>query len=312
MKRISALLLFGMFSILLITMGACESHTKEIATLYPEDPEIENHNYSPTTFPQDTTQLWIGEGAMDRDTVFIAADGGPKNQLDYDFNGKTQWTYVPGFKNYIFVNVHQSSTYNPEIFNWTKEFTLEDGIREVDNSSEMLYRAIKYFKDRNKYVIVVGHSYGAFVIPHYLATRPSLADTYLVTGGRLIADSLQTFYQLKGFNSGFEEDGKTLRVPDTLAERNPYRSERYYQIRQAKEMLKGGLSIRNFVEELDTVDLRNFHFFYGLKDQNVGVPYPAEIEFLKAKGAKVFGVDSNHYNIYREVINMLEDGTISF
>lgn len=293
--------------LLIIIVHSCNTTKKDISENLKGQT---NYNYSPTVFLKDTTTLWIGEGSIESDTVLIAADGGPKNQLDYAYNGKTQWTYLPGFKNYYFANVHQSSTYNQDIFNWKNDFTLEDGIREVDNSSEMLYRTIKYFKDRNKYVIVVGHSYSAFVIPHYLATRPSLADTYLITGGRLIADSLQTFYQLKGFNSGFEEDGKTLRIPDTMAKRNPNRSDRYYKIRQAKEMLKGGLSIHDFTKGLDTVDLTNLFFFYGLKDQNVGVPYDKELKFLQEKGAKVYGVDTDHYNIWKRVIDSARARTI--
>lgn len=297
-------------SLFFVFVFGCNNDTQDLAISDTTSNFDESTNYKPTILPVDTTKLWVGEGPMTRDTVLIAADGGPKNQLDYASNGKTQWTYLPGFKNYIFANVHQSSTFNPDIFDWNYEFTLEDGKREVDNSSEMLYRTIKYFKDRNKYVIVIGHSYSAFVIPHYLATRPSLADTYLVTGGRLIADSLQTFYQLKGFNSGFAEDGKTLEIPDTLAERNPFRSNRYYKIRQAKEMLKGGLSIHDFTRELQDVDLTNLHFFYGLKDQNVGLPYDKELEFLKSKGAKVYGVDTDHYNVWKRVIDSLRASTL--
>jgi len=309
MKRTSLLWLLTASISLNLCLG-CKSETKELATFEAPENNLKLTNYPQTILPKDTTQLWVGEGSMDRDTVFIAADGGPINHLGYMSNGKTQWTYVPGFKNYIFANVHQASTYNPEIFNWKNEFTLKDGIREVDNSSEILYRTIKYFKDRKKYVIVVGNSYSAFVIPHYLATRPSLADTYLITGGRLTADSLQTYFQLKGFNSGFEEDGKTLIIPDTLAEPNPYRSEKYYQIRQAKEMLKAGLSIHDFTEELVDVDLSNFHFFYGLKDENVGVPTQKELDFLSSKKAKIYAIDTDHYNIWKRVIDFLRAGTL--
>ncbi|TMM52179.1 hypothetical protein FEE95_21055 [Maribacter algarum] len=272
---------------------------------------IKEVNYSPTVFPEDTTKLWMSEGSIANDTVLIMGDGGPTNQLGYDYNGKIDWMYLNSFKNYHFVSLHQSSTYNPDIFNWQKSFTLEDGIKEIDNSSEMMYRAIKYFKDRNKYVVVAGHSYSAFVVPHYIATRPSLADKYFMISGRLNADSLQTFFQLKGHNSKFEKDGKTLREPDTTRAR-PSRTERYYKIRKASEMLKAGLGIRKFTEELKTKDLSNLVVFYGKRDQNVGALSEVEIRFLKSKNAKVMSFGTDHYGVTREIIDLMDGGKLSF
>jgi len=292
---------------LTIASGFTEKRTTPIH----EKIRYQEGNYPPTIFPQDTTKLWMSEGAIENDTVLIMGDGGPSNQLGYDYNGKTDWMYLNSFKNYYFVSLHQSSTYNPNIFNWQKSFTLEDGIREINNSSEMMYRAIKYFKDRNKYVVVAGHSYSAFIIPHYIATRPSLADKYFMISGRLNADSLQTFYQLKGFNSKFEKDGKTLIEPDTTRSR-PSRTERYYKIRKASEMLKAGLGVRKFTEELKNKDLSNLVVFYGKRDQNVGALSEEEIRFLKSKNAKVMSFNTDHYGVTRPIIDLMDGGKLSF
>ena len=262
--------------------------------------------------PADTTQLWLSEGSIEKDTILIMGDGGPQNQLNYEYNGKVDWSYLNNFKNYYFVSLHQSSTYNPEIFNWKNSFTLEDGKYEIDNSSEIMYRAIKYFKNRGKYVVVVGHSYSAFIIPHYLATRPSLADSYYMIAGRLNADTLQTFYQLKGYNSKFEEDGKTLIEPDTTRGKHPFRTERYFKIRQASEMLKAGLGIRKFTEELKDKDISNLVVCYGKKDRNVGALSDEEIQFLKKKKARVYGFNTGHHGITRHIIDSLEAGSMSF
>ena len=172
--------------------------------------EAENyHQYQATIFPKDTSRLWIGDGNINLDTVLIVGEGGPKRYLDFESNGRVYWEYLSNQDHYYLAVVHQSSTYNSTIFSAT-DFTLEDALNEVDNTSEILFIAIKYFKDRGKYVVVIGHSYSAFVIPHYLSTRPSLADKYLITGGRFDANLEQTAYQLKGLNSGFEEDGTTF------------------------------------------------------------------------------------------------------
>jgi len=301
--------LLGCFGILMFHFSCQKkSHSPENTVPQP----IVDTNYTPTVMPQDTTKLWLSEGNIENDTVLIMGDGGPQNQLNFEYSGKVDWSYLNTFKNYYFVSLHQSSTYNPDIFNWKESFTLEDGIKEIDNSSEMMYRAIKYFKDRNKYVVVAGHSYSAFIIPHYLATHPSLADRYFMIAGRLDADSLQTFYQLKGFNSKFEEDGKTLVEPDTTRGKNPYRTERYFKIRKASEMLKSGLGIRKFTEELADKNLENLVVCYGKKDRNVGALSDSEIEFLLSKNAKVYGFDTGHHGITRHIIDSLDLGRMKF
>jgi hypothetical protein len=293
-------------SILLSLVASCSIDKKEIK------PTKENANYAPTILPKDTTKLWMSEGSIKSDTILILGDGGPKNQLDYEFNGKISMRYLPNFKNYFVVNLHQSSTYNKEIFNWKEGFTLEMAKKEVENSSEMLYRTIKYFKDRNKYVVVIGHSYSAFIIPNYLATKPSLADTYITTGGRVKADSLQTVYQLKNINTMFQEDGTKIMIPDENRPPNPYLTKRYYQVRQAKNLLKAAIGQIDYTKELKDKKLSNWYFIYGNKDRNVGVPKTEELEFLKSKKVKVFEIDSDHYNIYRGFVDYVKDGTIKF
>ncbi|MEM6377899.1 MAG: hypothetical protein AAF705_06785 [Bacteroidota bacterium] len=263
--------------------------------------------YQATVFPQDTSQLWIGDGDINRDTVLIVGEGGPKRHLDFESNGRVYWEYLPNQDHYYIAVVHQSSTYNSTIFGAT-DFTLEDAFKEVDNTSEILFRAIKYFKNRGKYVVVLGHSYSAFVIPHYLSTRPSLADKYLITGGRLDANLEQTALQLKGLNSGFEEDGKTLIKPK--AKPNPYRRARYKTIRKNKELLKYALGKTRYTEALKDIDLSNLIFYYGTKDQNVGVLSSKERTFLKAKNATLVGVETDHYNIWKRVIDAFDEGRL--
>ncbi|RZN81417.1 MAG: hypothetical protein EVB11_10255 [Winogradskyella sp.] len=266
-------------------------------------------DYIPTSLPKDTTKLWIEDSNIEKDTVLIVGEGGPKGSLDFQSNGRIYWEYLNNYNNYKTLVIHQSSTYNPTIFN-AKKFTLADGYKEADISAEILYRAIKYYKNRNKYVIVAGHSYSAFIIPYYIASRPSLADKYLITGGRLNADSIQTYYQLKGYNSGFKDDGKTLIIPDTTLPRKQYRTERYFKIRNVKEMLKAGIGNYKFTDKLKDKDLSNIIFFYGKYDENVGALSKLEIDFLESKNVKVFGVETNHYRIWQRVIDSARAGKI--
>ncbi|MEO0339265.1 MAG: hypothetical protein AAF242_08615 [Bacteroidota bacterium] len=265
--------------------------------------------YSPSYFTTDTTQLFVTSGDPSKDTVLIVGEGGPKFSLDFEASGRVYWEYLSNNKNYHYAVLHQSSTYNKSIFN-ASDFDLQDAYAEVDNSSEIMYRAIKYYKDRGKYVVVFGHSYSAWIIPHYLATRPSLADKYVITGGRLNADPVQTAYQLKGINTGFAEDGKTLELPDENQKQNPYRTDRYWQIRKTKELLKYAIGKPRYTEELADQDLSKLIFCFGYYDQNVGALSEEEIAFLKAKNAQVLGVETGHYEIWKRVIDAFERGDI--
>jgi hypothetical protein len=290
-------------SIVLILILSCSKQEEtKIAIIKKED-------YIPTKFPVDTTKLWISNGLIDKDTVLIVGEGGPKNNLDFESNGRVYWEYLPNYKNYNIVVIHQSSSYNKLIFGATN-FNLENAYKEVDNSSEILYRAIKYYKDRNKYVVVFGHSYSAFIIPNYLSTRPNLANKYIITSGRIDADSLQTELQLKGINTGFEEDGKTLIIPEENEKSQKYRMNRYFIIRKNKELLKYAIGKPRYSIELANKDLSNLVFYYGKKDQNVGALTDAEVKFLISKKAKVFGVNTNHYIVWQKVIDAIHDGSL--
>lgn len=266
-------------------------------------------NYIPTILPKDTTQLWIASGAVDNDTVLIVGEGGPKYTLDFEASGRVYWEYLPNNQNYYYVAVHQSTTYNKTIFD-AADFTQQDARTEIDNTAEMLSRTIKYFKDRNKYVVVFGHSYSAWIIPLYLTNSPSLADKYIITGGRLDADSLQTAYKARGVNTSFQKDGRTLRIPDENEKRNPNRTERYWQIRENKEKLKYELAKYKFTQELAELNLSNLIYYYGQYDENVGALSEEEIAFLKGKQATVVGVETGHYRIWQRVVDAIRDGTI--
>ena len=57
---------------------------------------------------------------------------------------------------------------------------------EVDVSVEILHRTIAHFKAQGKQVVVVGHSYGAFLTTRYLWRKGAgAADRYLIMAGRL-------------------------------------------------------------------------------------------------------------------------------
>ena len=276
------------------------------------NPVLENGSYSPTVLSNDTTQFWIAEGSPESDTVLIINEGGPKIHLSFEYSGKTQWSYLPNYSNYYQVHMHQAGTYNKAIFDFKNGFTRAMAETETENNSEMLYRAFKYFKDRKKTVIVVGHSYGAFIIPHCMSTRPLKADGYLITGGRIDDYLERSSYFLKGYNSLFEEDGVTFNPPDINAPKNKYRGERYFRIYRVKQLLKGVIGQPRYSKELADKDLSKMIYFYAKDDQNVGALLDSEVAFLKSKGVKVHATEGGHYEIWKRVVDAFEEGKVKF
>jgi len=287
---------------------SCKTEEKSEVLNSKESALIEN--YKPIIFPKDSTQLWLSEGNIKSDTVFIVAEGGPHNQLDFEWGGQTVWSRLPDFFQYYRIHILQSTMLNKDIYHWKNEFTEEMARKELDNSTEILARAIDYWKAREKTVIVAGTSFGAFLIPHYIATRGNKADKYIMSAGRLNAHPDQFKYHLLGYNSRFEEDGKTLMIPDTTRGPNPFRGEYYFKLSKVKQLIKGVLGEYRFTEELKDTDLSNLIVGYATNDVQVGALNEKELEFLKSKNAQVYATDDGHAGVDRKLISLIAEGTI--
>ena len=273
--------------------------------------QYETNNYSKTIFPKDTTQLWLGEGNIKSDTVLILCEGGPATMINFDIDGKSIWRYLPDYRNYYKVFVHQAQTYNRTMFDFKRQFTLKDAQTEVDNTIEMLNQAIQYFKSRNKTVIVIGHSYGAFVILGYLTQKEEMADKYILSAVRLNPHPKQVAYHLKGFNEGFEADGKTFIEPDTTNDEHiRHQNERYWKIYRVKQLLKGAFGKINYTEMLNDKDLSKVHVAYGKFDQNIGALTSSELDFLQSKNVPVLAIEGGHYDVWKRVIDAVHEKSI--
>lgn len=260
--------------------------------------------YPETILPQDTTKLWVSEGDSAKEIITIFLQGGPKDELSFVTRGKTSWRYLPNFNDYYRVHLHQANTLNTDIFRYTGEFTMKMARKEVDNTSEILYRAIKYFKDRNKTVYVMGHSYGAFVIPHYLATRPSLADKYVIASGRIDDPKNAVAAHEKGFN-GLYQDG-TIFISDEGTE-DSEAATKYYKV---KQLLKAAIGEISYSMALTDVDFTNSIYIYNAKDERVGGLTQPELDFLKSKGFQIYRTEHEHSDTVYGLVDAIREGKV--
>ena len=303
---ISALSLCG----LIIWFASCEPKASTQESLSEVHSETEPFNYEPTVFPKDTTKLWMGEGNIESDTVFIVGEGGPHNQLYFEFSGKTVWSTIPNFFNYYRVHIFQSTMLNKDIYHWREEFNEEMAILEADNSTEILHRAIDYWKRRGKTVIVAGTSFTAILIPHYLTTRGNHADKYLMSAGRFDVPVERWKYYLRGVNSRYDTDGKTLFYADTTRGPNPFRGAYYFKVTKVKQMIKGVLGRYRYTEELQDMDLSNLVVAYATDDTKIGALSESELEWLKNKNVPVYVTDGGHPGPDRKLVELITNGTV--
>lgn len=277
-------------------------------TLEPKNNDNPNFSYPETILPKDNTKLWIAEGDSTKQIVTIFLQGGPKDELNFKKRKKSVWRYLPDYKNYYSIHLHQANTLNTKMFTYDCNFSMKMARKEVDNTSEILYRAIKHFKDKGKIVYVIGHSYGAYIIPNYLATRPSLADKYFIVSGRIDDPKEVIKAHKKGYN-GIYKDGITFISEEKTEDfsQDTVWGLKYYI---AKQKLKAAIGEISYSKALKKVDLSNITYIYSPKDERVGGLTEKEISFLKSKKVQVFKSEREHGYTWKDLIDLVKNGKI--
>jgi len=290
--------------ILVIAVISCQSEKKEIS-------KNENLKNKPAeSLIESDTSLWVTDGNMKNDTILLISQGGPKWYLDIEEHGKTNYRYIPKYSDFGIAFIHQSQTLDDRILNSKTVISLKEAKQEVEKNSNMLDKAITYFKRKNKTVIVIGKSHGAYVIQDYLATKTSLADKYFIIAGRLMINNEMTQQQLKGFNGEFSDDGLIYIPEDENADLSKY-SEKEINEYKNKQMLKAGYGATDYTSKLSQIDLSNVTYIYGTKDKNIGRLTQKEIEFLKSKKVKVIETETDHSDVTYAFVDRLVDGRLT-
>lgn len=264
--------------------------------------------YQRTVLPADTTALWLSPDSLIRDLVIIDCPGGPDSTLEYRPRNRARYRYLSNYDEISVISLHQAQSFNTSMYRYTDEFSMEDARYEVDITVEMLNRAIDYFKSRDKKVIVVGTSYGAFVVQNYLLNEPAKADQYIILSGRLDIDQVMVEETMNGNSGSFLDDGRTY-VPDE----KPIRIE--HKDMDTREdlvcnRLKAAIGHHRYTEQLAQRDLSDVLYFYAVNDQNVGALTKQEIEFLEKRGARVFADDRGHNKTWQRLIDEVEAGKV--
>lgn len=252
--------------------------------------------YQPTAIPADVTELYRTFGNRQADTVWIFEQGGPLHE--FDPSGYDSFIHYPGREDVQFVQVHQTLTLNHDLAERAGEWLLPDLQAEVDVSVEILDRTIKHFKAQDKRVVVVGHSYGAFLVARYLALRgPEAADRYLLMAGRL--DMQEEV--VGGFLTG-----TAYYFPDAVTPTEvPGQDHPLFPPKTARELMEmriaGATGHDRYTELLRGRDLQRVVYVYGTNDIAVGRLTDDEVTFLESAGSTVIAVqDGSHTSMFED------------
>ncbi len=279
----------------LLALCGCKNRSAKIQLINP----IENNELQ---------KLWLADGDAQSDTVVIFCQGGPSNSLDFTPGERTNWRYLPGYEGYYKIFLHQYSTLYPDIFNYNN-FTKNEAQKVTEYSVNMIAKTVETFKNKNKKVLLIGHSYGAFLVNHYLSIGENQADKVAVLSSRIDVPKEVYESHLNGVN-GFFENGITF-IKDSVnrIEKYPVSKRKSYRV---KQILKGSLGSIQHSSLMANKNLENVYYFNANMDDRVGEMSVEEVEFLTSKGAKVFQTRYNHSDTFYGLVEAIEAKEINW
>lgn len=244
-----------------------------------DDNFVTTKAYQQTIVPTNIEDLYEGKGDVSKDTVIVYAEGGPEPSLIAGDIEELQ------FNNYYRVYVKQAQHINSTIAQ--NEISFTDAVTEDSISTEIFYGVLKHFKDQNKVVIAMSHSFGSFILPNVLATKPNIADKYIIMAGRL--DMPDVVWQ--GFRDGMKysfgdngvtpvADGGSTNIGGKLS----------------FSRLQAGLGQNRYTELLADKDLSNLFYIYGEYDEPVGRLNTEEIDFLNSKSVRFAKINEGDHS----------------
>jgi len=241
--------------------------------------------YIKTVIPTDISSLYGVKGMSSKDTVIVYSHGGPIPMLNLEDAEE------PQFENYYRVYVKQAQHINSTISE--HEITFDQAIEEDGISTEMFQQVLKHFVDQDKVVIAMSHSFGSFILPNVLATKPNIANKYIIMAGRL--DMPEIVW--KGFRDGKQFDFEDGITPVSDGNDTETGGELSFT------RLQAGLGKNRYTELLANKNLSNVIYFFGEKDMAVGALSENEVDFLNNKDAQPFVItNGDHSSMFEPII----------
>ena len=142
-------------------------------------------------------------------------------------------------------------------------------------------------------VVVVGHSYGAFLTTRYLWRKgPGAADRYLLMAGRLDMQREVVDGVLGGQYYYFFDAVNPAPVPPYPV---PITEREILELR-----IMGATGHDRYTERLAGTDLSRVLYVYGIEDMIVGRLTDDEVGFPTSSGSRVLAVQGGHVAMFED------------
>ena len=231
--------------------------------------------------------------------VVLGLQGGP---VDYLLREGEVPQFVELYPYFTLVHVHQSQTLpanteadglDARLLSGNELISTEKARRANLKSAAIIHKVARYFKNREKTVYVIGHSYGSFLLPHALHHYGNNFDKVLITAGRIDMpeEAVSAFRDVCG--GGFDRDTQKF-IPNDCERESAGLAEAVKNSFLSGVRLLGTLGENRYSELLADRDLSNVMYVHGTKDEATGSLNDSEINFLKSKKVPVVAMDAGH------------------
>ncbi|WP_010178694.1 alpha/beta fold hydrolase [Aquimarina agarilytica] len=300
MKTISRL--SQLLTLLLLTLLLSCSNDDDTSTILPSgETEKIATEIKFQEFP-DINKLYVGKGNKNSDTVIIFEQGGPSIELSLyclenvnTDNPEENNDLADHLVDYYRVYAHQALSFDKKN-NKKDKINKQEALRLRELNADILNALITQFKNNGKTVIVIGHSYGGFVIQQYLSKFGNKkADKFIIMASRLNMDLQISESWKKITPNHFDIDGKTIlpykeEKEDLTDPESPQNAPLIFSL--------GGYHVEErFTETIKITSIENLLYVHALNDQQTGRLSIEELHFLNQRNSKII-----------EIPNTTEDG----
>ena len=251
--------------------------------------------------PTNVSEHMVVLGNTNSETILINTQGGPMTSLQmYEYLYMIHQAGILPKDSLLFVNVHQYQTLRTKEFE-TGLINYEDAKKFDEESTKYLAETVKYFKNKDRKVVVLGISFGAFVVEDLLTNYEPIADKYIIVVGRLdMPEEVWTAFS-KGNYVGFKYKKGVPHIEKFTAKEAGMGGGNSIGDKNTS-ILAAGLGYKRFTVLLKDKDLSKVEYVYGTKDDQVGRLSSKEINFLQSKGITPIKYEKDHSGTIDEFI----------
>ncbi len=255
-----------------------------------------------TVIPSLVSDMYLKSGNANSNTVVVFMIGGPITgipvppaQGSFD-SGLPKWASI-----FTVASVYQSQMINPDIMKWntteySKNYTMERAFKDDEISTYMACKVAESFKQQNKRVYLISHSFGSFLMPYLIAKTDisRIADKLSIWAGRIDTPDEMWMAFRDGVGGYFDATGENFKRHDpgpnvTFSSKN-------------MNKLQAAFGQNRYSKLLESKDLKNLMYVYGEYDGPIGRLTTDEVTFLTKNKATVLKiVEGDHLSPFTDV-----------